>query len=135
MNNSNIANTALEHINFTVSDPDKTATLFTDLFGWRVRWSGESMDNGYTVHVGEKDIGGSYLSLYTTEKIANNPARGHRTIANLNHIGVTVADLEEIEARVLAQGLTTFNHAESAPGKRFYFMLDDDIEIEVVCYQ
>ena len=92
------------------------------------------MDNGYTVHVGEKNIGGSYLSLYTTEKIATNPARGHRVKANLNHIGVIVVDLEKTEARVLAQGLTTFNHAEYEPGKRFYFLIDDNIEIEVISY-
>ena len=133
MNNSSDAAT-LEHINLTVSDPDKAAALLVKLFGWQVRWSGESMDNGYTVHVGQENVGGSYLSLYTPEEIANNPARGHRIKANLNHIGVIVTDLAKTETRVLAQGLKTFNHAEYDPGKRFYFLTDDGIEIEVISY-
>lgn len=27
----------LEHVNVTVSDPDKTAAMLCDLFGWHVR--------------------------------------------------------------------------------------------------
>ena len=32
----------LEHINMTVTDPDKTAQMLSELFGWRVRWSGRA---------------------------------------------------------------------------------------------
>ncbi|WP_349682236.1 VOC family protein, partial [Hyphomonas sp. UBA5107] len=41
-----------EHVNVTVSDPKKTASMLTQLFGWKVRWEGPSKYDGYTVHVG-----------------------------------------------------------------------------------
>ena len=28
----------IEHVNVTVSDPDRTATLLSAIFGWRERW-------------------------------------------------------------------------------------------------
>ncbi|MEM6653029.1 MAG: VOC family protein, partial [Pseudomonadota bacterium] len=30
----------LEHVNLTVTDPDKTAEMLCDLFDWRIRWAG-----------------------------------------------------------------------------------------------
>jgi len=55
-------NAQLEHVNITVGDPDHIADLLTKLFDWEVRWSGASMNNGYTVHVGSDQ---SYIALYT----------------------------------------------------------------------
>ncbi len=46
----------------------------------------------------------------------------------LNHIGVEVADLEGVEARVLQEGLTPFQHGDYDPGRRFYFLAPDGIE-------
>ncbi|MEZ5340556.1 MAG: hypothetical protein R2706_03655 [Acidimicrobiales bacterium] len=60
----------LEHANVTVSDPDKTASLLCDLFGWEVRWTGPSLAGGYTVHVGEPGNGQSYLAVYTHDDTA-----------------------------------------------------------------
>ena len=37
----------LEHVNITVPDPDGSAAVLCQLFGWHVRWSGEAKDNGY----------------------------------------------------------------------------------------
>lgn len=52
---------ALEHINFTVSDPDKTAALLYELFAVHVRWAGPAKDEGYTVNAGNNFC---YLALY-----------------------------------------------------------------------
>ena len=49
-----------EHVNVTVSDPKKTASMLTRLFGWKVRWEGPSKYDGYTVHVGTDE---DYLAL------------------------------------------------------------------------
>jgi len=38
------------------------------------------------------------------------------------------------EARAKALGLTPFNHADHAPGRRFYIFDDDGIEWEIVSY-
>ena len=45
-----------------------------------------------------------------------------------------VDDLDATEARVVAAGLTPFNHGDYAPGRRFYFFDPDGIEYEVVSY-
>lgn len=121
----------IEHVNVTVSDPDRTARLMDAMFGWRVRWRGPARDGGHTIHVGTDD---HYIALYTGGDVAytdDDFAKGRP----LNHIGVEVADLEETEQRVLAAGLKPFNHADYAPGRRFYFLDPDGIEYEVVSYR
>lgn len=51
----------LEHANLTVRNPDATAKLLVELFDWRIRWQGEAIHGGHTVHVGGE---ASYLALY-----------------------------------------------------------------------
>ena len=64
----------LEHVNITVSDPDRTASLLGTLFDWKVRWSGPAKDGGYTVHVGSDD---DYLAIYTSK----DQLRGRQMLA------------------------------------------------------
>jgi catechol 2,3-dioxygenase-like lactoylglutathione lyase family enzyme len=120
----------IEHVNVTVTDPDRAAKLMEALFDWRVRWRGPAMSGGYTVHVGS---GEQYIALYTGRAAGDPPA----TFAKgrpLNHIGVEVADLAATEARVLAEGLKPFSHGDYDPGRRFYFLDPDGIEYEIVSY-
>lgn len=118
----------LEHINITVSDIDRSAALLRDLMGWHDRWRGPSQFGGETIHVGgERD----YIAVYT--KGAALPAR-HGKGAPLNHIGLVVDDLDAAEAVVIAAGLEPFNHADYAPGRRFYVFDWDGIEFEIVSY-
>ncbi|WP_339721614.1 VOC family protein [uncultured Paraglaciecola sp.] len=121
----------LEHINLTVSDTDVTANIIGKIFNWKVRWSGPAKDNGRTIHLGEEE---TYLALYshTDKHLADT---SHKTIKQLNHIGIVVDDLDATEEKVKAAGFVTHNHGDYEPGKRFYFNLDDGLEIEVVCYQ
>ncbi len=120
----------IEHVNVTVTDPDRAAGLMEKLFGWRVRWRGPARDGGHTIHVGSDD---HYLALYTGRDVAytqDDFAKGRP----LNHIGVVVDDLAKVEAKVTAAGLVPFNHADYEPGRRFYFLDPDGIEYEVVSY-
>jgi catechol 2,3-dioxygenase-like lactoylglutathione lyase family enzyme len=120
----------LEHVNLTVRDCDASARLLHDLFGWSVRWQGAAMNNGRTVHIGTAD---NYIALYSPppERLSETPfAKG----VPMNHIGITVDDLDAAEARVIAAGLEPFSHANYAPGRRFYFFDDNGIEFEVVSY-
>jgi catechol 2,3-dioxygenase-like lactoylglutathione lyase family enzyme len=120
----------IEHVNVTVTDPERTAGLMEALFDWHVRWSGPAQNGGHTVHVGSDD---HYVALYatgSTDLVSAGFAKG----LPLNHIGVAVDDLEATEARVIAAGLTPFSHADYAPGRRFYFLDPDGIEYEVVSY-
>ncbi len=121
----------IEHVNVTVTNPERTARLLEELFGWRVRWRGEARDGGHTIHVGSSE---HYVALYTgrdTMYTAEDFAKGQP----LNHIGVEVDDLDATEARVSAAGLTPFSHADYDPGRRFYFLDPDGIEYEVVSYR
>jgi catechol 2,3-dioxygenase-like lactoylglutathione lyase family enzyme len=123
-----MASPRIEHVNLTVRDPDHTASLLEALFGWRERWRGPSQLGGDTIHVGSET---AYIALYRSP---NPPPMPHAKGAPLNHLGVEVDDLDATEARVVAAGLTPFNHADYAPGRRFYFFDPDGIEYEVVSY-
>lgn len=122
----------LEHTNLTVSDPDQSAKTLCDIFNWTIRWSGVSMDEGYTVHVGTDN---SYIALYTNNKTRAPKKADHSVIKNINHIGIVVENIELTEQRVLEKGFETINHADYEPGRRFYFLCEDDLEIEVISYQ
>jgi catechol 2,3-dioxygenase-like lactoylglutathione lyase family enzyme len=117
----------IEHVNVNVIDPERTARLMHDLFGWRVRWQGAARDGGLTIHVGSE---GQYIAVHgsrgTTDFSKGLP---------LNHIGVEVDDLDAVEARVAAAGLKPFGHDDYDPGRRFYFLDPDGIEYEIVSYR
>ena len=125
-----MASPRIEHVNVTVSDPERAAALMERVFDWRIRWQGPARDGGRTIHIGTDD---HYLALYTGRDVAytaDDFAKGRP----LNHIGVQVDDLDATEARVLAAGLEPFNHGDYEPGRRFYFFDPDGIEYEVVSY-
>ncbi len=121
----------LEHVNITVSDPEKTANLLCTLFDWHIRWHGDAKNGGTTYHVGSDD---SYVAVYAENNAEKPPYDSYHTRGGLNHIGVVVEDLDEVEARVQAAGLIPHLHADYEPGRRFYFDDNDGIEFEVVSY-
>ncbi|MEQ8741844.1 VOC family protein [Parasphingorhabdus sp.] len=125
-----MTNGKLEHVNITVSDPQRSADLLRDLFGWHIRWEGPSMLGGHTIHIGTDD---SYIALYTNPDVQTADPKFNKG-EPLNHIGVTVDDLDAVEARVVAAGLEPFNHGDYEPGRRFYFFDWNRIEWEVVSY-
>ena len=87
----------IEHVNVTVTDPERAAKLMAALFGWHVRWRGAARDGGHTIHVGSDD---HYIALYTGGNVtyrADDFAKGRP----LNHIGVEVDDLDATQARVV----------------------------------
>ena len=119
----------LEHVNLTVTDPEKSAEILGRIFDWHVRWEGPSLMGGRTVHVGTDD---DYLALYTPGD--PGPAHERGDVGGLQHIGVLVDDLDTIEERVLAEGYRPHTHMTYEPGRRFYFDDRDGIEFEVVSY-
>ena len=121
----------IEHVNLSVTDPDRAAALMERIFGWKRRWEGPSRDNGRTIHIGSDD---HYLALYAGSEEA---ARAEPYVKGqpFNHVGVEVDDLDAIEQRVIAAGLTPFSHGDYEPGRRFYFLDPDGIEFEVVSYR
>ncbi len=120
----------LEHTNLTVRDPDATAAMLCEVFGWHIRWTGAAMAGGYTVHVGSDE---DYLALYTFSDVQDRNMTDHR-VGNLNHVGIVVEDLDGVEQKILDAGYETINHGDYDPGRRFYFLDGDQIEYEVVSY-
>ncbi len=120
----------IEHVNLSVTDPQRSADLMRDLFGWHIRWQGPSMQGGHTIHVGTDS---DYLALYSNEAV-RTASRKFTKGAPLNHVGVVVDDLAAAEARVVAAGLAPFSHGDYKPGRRFYFFDRDHIEFEAVSY-
>jgi catechol 2,3-dioxygenase-like lactoylglutathione lyase family enzyme len=123
----------LEHLNFTVADPLAFAELLCRLFDWKIRWQGSAIHDGRTVHVGSAE---SYVAIYGGRpgvKLIEMNDR-YSTRSGLNHIGVVVDDLDQVEALVKAEGFTPHSHANYEPGKRFYFAGPEGVEIEVVSY-
>ena len=131
-----MAEAILEHVNMTASDPARTADRLCSLFGWRIRWQGDAINGGHTIHVGGE---GSYIAIYTcgdaTGEAGSIGTDSYSTPGGLNHIGIVVDDLDAAETRVLEAGYETFSHADYEPGRRFYFRDHDDVEFEVVSYQ
>ncbi len=126
-----MSNVRLEHVNVTVADPDKTAAWLCDVFGWHIRWQGDAIDQGRSIHVGEDD---SYIAIYNPGSETGRAKNSYGTRGGLNHIAVVVDDLEAIETRVKGAGFTPGRHQDYEPGRRFYFRDDNNIEFEVVEY-
>ncbi len=121
----------LEHVNFTVTDPEASAKMLCDLFGWKIRWSGPAKAGGHTVHVGPED---NYLALYTPTKLHETEVSHGEIKGGMSHVGIVVDDLDATEQKILAAGFETVNHDDYEPGRRFYFNDLDGIEFEVVSY-
>ncbi len=79
-----MAQTRLEHVNLTVSDPASTAQMLVDLFGWKIRWQGPAMAGGFTIPVGTDT---DYLAVYAAPPQPGARA-GFKKGAPLNHVGI-----------------------------------------------
>ena len=122
----------LEHANLTAADPLGFALVLDRLFDWKIRWQGGAIGNGFSVHVGNED---SYLAIYRPpEAPATSEDVTYQTVGGLNHLGIVVDDLDQAEARVVAEGYKPRSHADYEPGRRFYFDGPEGVEIEVVSY-
>lgn len=121
----------LEHANVTVADPAATAAWMETVFGWHIRWQGEAIDGGFSIHVGSDRC---YLALYNPDTALGARANSYRSRGGLNHIAVIVDDFEQTETAVKAAGYTPGAHHEYEPGRRFYFRDENGIEFEIVQY-
>lgn len=122
----------LEHINITVSNPERTAKMLCKIFNWKIRWQGPSIHEGTTIHVGNEK---EYIAIYRQGEPAPNNLDNYQRANGLNHIGILVDGLDQFEDRVKAAGLKPYSHQTYDPGQRFYFRDDDQIEYEVVSYR
>jgi catechol 2,3-dioxygenase-like lactoylglutathione lyase family enzyme len=122
----------LEHANITVGDAAKTATWLARVFGWSIRWEGSALNgNGHSIHVGSEI---DYLALYEPRETKDGVKSDYATCGQLNHVGIVVDDLKNVEAAVRAEGYQPHSHQDYEPGERFYFSDENEIEYEIVAY-
>lgn len=121
----------LEHVNLTASDPEATAKMLHEIFGWTTRWDGPAMAGGRSMHVGN-DV--DYVAIYSPDVQIAPKGTSYHSTGGLNHVGVVVEDIDATEEKVKAYGLKPHSHADYEPGRRFYFHDHDEIEWEVVSY-
>ena len=122
----------LEHVNVTVADPHASAALLCRLFDWKVRWQGDAIDVGRTVHVGTDNC---YVAFYNQPNANYLEIDTYSALGQMNHLALVVDDIDTVEKRVADEGLTITSHADYEPGRRFYFDTPDGIEIEIVSYK
>ncbi len=127
-----MADSVLEHVNITVSDPKATAERLCKLFNWSVRWHGPAINGGTTYHVGSPD---TYLAVFSQgERGAPVAGESYGIVGAMNHVGIVVPDYEATEQRVKDAGYHIHQYADYEPGRRFYYRDEDGIEFEVVSY-
>ena len=118
----------LEHVNITVSDPERSARFLGEFLEWHERWRGPAINHGWTIHLGSDT---DYIALYTPG--APQTERFDKGLP-LNHVGLLVDDLERAKRVVRNAGFQVWGEADYEPGQRFYFFDWDGIEFEVVNY-
>ena len=120
----------LEHVNITVGNPERTAAMLSHLFDWSIRWQGLGGGGGRSIHVGTAT---SYIAVSSIKDSDGTPL-AHGKGRSLNHVGIEVLNLDDVERRAKEFGLTPFNHGDYEPGRRFYLFDVDGIEWEIVSY-
>lgn len=117
----------LEHVNFTVSDLDRSVDFYTRLFGFKVRWKGTLDDGRFAAHVGDDR---QYLALF--QAVSPGQAENRMTEVELNHFGFLVESLDEMKSRLAELGVLPSQEQDYEPGRRLYFFDSDGIEVELV---
>ena len=64
------------------------------VFDWSIRWEGETQHNGYSIHIGDTD---SYIAIYKPGLKIAPYQRSYAMSGHVNHVGIVVEDLDEIE--------------------------------------
>lgn len=119
---------ALEHVNISVTDGERTARFIESLTGWHRRWEGPSQGSGRSIHLGTDS---AYIAIHSSPQIAG----GFIKSIPMNHIGIAVDDLAKAECVVVEAGLTPFNHGRYEPGPISFYVIDwDGVEWEIVSY-
>ncbi len=120
----------LEHVNLTVADLQRSVDFYTRVFGFAVRWQGETSDGKPAAHVGDDR---SYLALFQARDTTPLERKSYDRIG-LNHFGFVVNDIDAIKKRLREAGITHHSEQTYDPGRHVYFLDPDGIEVELVQY-
>jgi 4-hydroxythreonine-4-phosphate dehydrogenase len=88
----------IEHVNLTVADLERSIRFYARVFGFEVRWRGQTTDGKAAAHIGD---GHQYLALFQAREIADPPApRKSYDRVGFNHFGYVVDDLDALKERL-----------------------------------
>jgi catechol 2,3-dioxygenase-like lactoylglutathione lyase family enzyme len=124
----------LEHTNLTVTDLERSIDFYQRALGFEVRWQGQIYNTTRMAPAAHVAPPGAdfYFSLF--EGDAEGRAPYSYAPAGINHFGVVVDDLDEMQKQVEAAGAEIHTAYDYDPGRRIYFFDPDGIEIELVQY-
>jgi catechol 2,3-dioxygenase-like lactoylglutathione lyase family enzyme len=121
----------LEHVNLTVSDLDRSIDFYGRLLGLEVRWRrAADGDLPAAAHVGDAR---HYIAMFEAPGESARSRVDYDTVG-LNHFGFVVDDLDAARARLEELGIEPHHDADYEPGRRFYLLDPDGIEVELVEY-
>lgn len=122
----------INNIKLSVFDANETAHRLCGIFGWKIKWSEKTKNNKESIHVGNES---SMLSIFSLGKTTKAECRVNNSQPGVNHIGILVDNLAEVENRINALGYKTYAYENNAHGSRFFFLDSNNIEFEVICHQ
>ena len=116
----------LEHVNISVSDPERMADLLGRLAGWRRRWEGPSLLGGRTIHCGDDN---AYVALYHHPEISGPFAKG----LPLQHVALVVDDLDAAQERLRSHAVE-YRYEDHGNALSLYFDDPDGHVVELTTY-
>lgn len=130
MNDSKVR---LEHALLDVRDLSRSLEFYGRLIpGWTVRWEGRNDMGGRWAHFGPPGEGQpGYLSLYELPG-ASPSGEGYGKKARIEHVGFAAADVEEMESRLAAEGITPSDRVDDGKYRRLYYTDPDGHNLEFV---
>ena len=124
--------TGIHHINFSVTNLERSARWYQEVLGLDFGWEMEDVDGR-----GPKVVlllGGTNLRIVLTGHQANNQAPASEFHTGMDHVALTVADRESLEAwqrRFEEMGVTHSPIKEGATGYLITFRDPDNIQMEM----
>ena len=114
----------LEHVNITVPDPKASAAKLAQIFGWKIRWQGAAINDGFSVHIGDDE---SYLALYRPGRPLEPMGETYSYVGGINHVGIDGANTAD-ERRIPLEQLRPafFVSGNRIPDSRL-------VEVENIC--
>ena len=121
----------IEHANITVRDMAQAVRFITTaLPHFRIRGRDRSGRDGW-LHVGTDE---TYISLTHSPRAPLDKRVPYQDLG-VNHIGIVVADVDAVVARLQAAGYRQDSETEvSRWRKRYYFLDDDNLQWEFIQY-
>ena len=125
----------LHHVAITVTDIEKSAAWYTDLFGFaELIRDNHSEGGGHAVVLGKEDWS---MFVVLNHHPGNSGEGFDPTRTGLDHVGFTVADRDAVvewEQRLVEKGVTHSAITDHDWGSSLNFRDPDDMQLQIICF-